>query len=88
MREMKLEFSIFAEPLADQLENQGFRFKSEKDEDRYEKLLHAWNLLRINGIQTDSESQKSGKRLMKVIQGSIEPLEVTENDYKRNVSFI
>lgn len=74
MSEIKLEFSIFAEPLAYQLEHQGFRFKSEKHERRSKKLLHAWNMLRVHGIQTDSESQKSGKRLIKSIKESIEPI--------------
>ena len=80
MSEVRLEFSIFAEPLAVQLENQGFRFKSEKDEKRLQKLLHAWNMLRVHGIQTDGESQKSGKRLMKSILESIEPTEVKSDE--------
>ena len=75
MSEMQLKFGLFAKPLAAQLEDQGFRFKSERDEDRFEKLVHAWNMLRVHGIQTDGEARKSGKRLVKSIMERIEPME-------------
>lgn len=80
MSELRLEFSIFAEPISIQLEKQGFQFKSEKDEERSQKLLHAWNMLRVHGIQTVGESDKSAKRLVKSIRESIEPTEVKSDD--------
>lgn len=69
---MNIELSIFAKPIEEQLEENGYKFKKESHSELYKKLIHSWNMVRMHSIATDSEIDKMATRLIKKLQGDIE----------------
>jgi hypothetical protein len=70
---MEIDLSIFAKPITEQLEENGYKFKKESSIDKYNKLIHSWNWCRIH-IATDGEADKMAKRLVKKLMEDIEPI--------------
>jgi len=82
MRELRISFGAMGEPLIDQIEKQGFTL-SELDNERFQRLIVAVNMVHIHGLFPDSACNTARKRLLKQIIEKIIPLESDETDTKR-----
>ena len=63
---IELKFWYLSPPLIEQLHKQGYTL-SEDNEKRFEQLRRSWNHLRLNCIITESEANRSLKRLGKLV---------------------
>lgn len=68
-----LDLGAFAKPVEQQLEEQGYRFKNDKQVELYSKLIKSFNMVRFH-IATDGEADKMANRLIKKLKGDIEPI--------------
>lgn len=75
MKEIRLSFGIFADPIEKQVGKEGYQFKNEETLKRYENLIDAWNWIRIHGIATDAEVDKMANRLIKKMTKDLVPLQ-------------
>jgi hypothetical protein len=72
VKEVKIDMGALRKSIKTQLGEQGFEI--EKPE-FYEKILDAWNILRIHGFLSGVESKKSGQRIMKAISTKVKHIE-------------
>lgn len=71
---MKLKYSVnislFSDPIKQQLQNQGIDI-DDKDAELIDRLIKSWNVLRINSILTESETNRAGDRIFKKIKSIV-----------------
>ncbi len=79
--EIGLHFGPMVSLFRVQLEEQGFKFKIQPEEEKAERLHYAINLLNIHGIMTDGEAKKARKRLFKRISKLV--VRIGEEEGKR-----
>lgn len=72
---LRIDFSIYAKPIEEQLKELGYKFENEKDIERYNKFFKSWNTLRLNSIATDGECDKMAKRILKKLKEDIVVME-------------
>ena len=70
MDKFTITFGALAEPIGDQLEEQGVSIPK-KDEDRFEKIAWSITHLHLNDIIPDSVRDNARKKLMKKISVSV-----------------
>lgn len=78
MREIGFQHGALCDSYEKQANEQGFTL-GEKAE-LFDKIGYAYNLLRIHGILSDSESDKACKRLQKKLVNSVKIMNVDGND--------
>lgn len=69
--EIQLAFGVLSDPIEEQLEKQGLKFKNDKTKESIEKAIFAWQMLRMKGFLPDSEADKIAKRIMKEVEKSV-----------------
>lgn len=65
--EIGLHFGAMADSVKEQLEKQGYTLPREALFDQYDKMMFAYNMLRIHSMLTQAEAEKVAKRILKNI---------------------
>lgn len=62
---LSVNFSVWADDVDKQIKKQGFLFKDARYRKLYKDFKFSLNLLRLNGMLSDTECQKVCNRIMK-----------------------
>lgn len=71
MKEIGLHFGAMCDPINDQLEKQGLRFKDPTAAERFEKMVQCVIGLLLQGILTDGEKHRAYRRIMIRIRDAV-----------------
>ena len=70
-----IEYGVWGDPLQEQLEKQGYKFKNENAEKLFPEINKSVSLLHIHGLITDTEWKKILNRTHKKLEQSIVKVE-------------
>lgn len=66
-KEIGLHFGAMAKSVNEQLNEQGFTLPTKGLIEQYDKMMFAYNMLRIHSMLTQAEAEKVAKRILKNI---------------------